>query len=80
MKIINNKQKALQELKRISQRTSSGNNKKIDSIVEEILQEVKIHGDKAIEKYKKSKNSNLDENDKSLLKIAEKIKKLLLGI
>ena len=28
-------------------------------------------------KYKKSKNSNLDEDDKSLLKIAEKIKKLL---
>ena len=28
-------------------------------------------------KYKKSKNSNLDLNDKSLYKIAEKIKKLL---
>ena len=28
-------------------------------------------------KYKKSKNSNLDEDDKSLLKVAEKIKKLL---
>ena len=51
MKIVNNKQKAIQELRRISQRTTSGNNKKIDSIVEEILQEVKIHGDKAVEKY-----------------------------
>ncbi len=53
MKIINNKQKALQELKRISQRTSFGENKKINLLVEEILQEVKIHGDKAIEKYTK---------------------------
>ena len=53
MKIINNKQEALQELKRISQRTSSGNNKKINSIVEDILQEVKIDGDKAVEKYTK---------------------------
>ena len=53
MKIINNKQEALQELKRISQRTSSGNNKKINSVVEDILQEVKIDGDKAVEKYTK---------------------------
>ena len=53
MKIINNKKEALQELKRISQRTSSGNNKKINSIVEDILQEVKIDGDKAVEKYTK---------------------------
>ena len=53
MKIINNKQKAIQELRRISQRTTSENNKKINSIVEEILQEVKINGDKAVEKYTK---------------------------
>ena len=53
MKIINNKQKALKELKRISKRTTSGDNKKINSVVEEILQEVKIHGDKAVEKYTK---------------------------
>jgi len=53
MKIINNKQTALRELKRISQRTTHGNNKKIISIVEEILEEVKIHGDKAVEKYTK---------------------------
>ncbi len=53
MKIIDNKLKALKELKRISQRTSSDDNKKINSIVEEILQEVKLHGDKAIEKYTK---------------------------
>ena len=53
MKIINNKQKAIQELRRISQRTTSENNKKINLIVEEILQEVKNHGDKAVEKYTK---------------------------
>tara|TARA_S200000501_G_scaffold128536_1_gene121450 strand:- start:768 stop:2054 length:1287 start_codon:yes stop_codon:yes gene_type:complete len=51
MKIINNKQRAMKELRRISQRTTSGNNKKINSIVEEILREVKINGDKAVEKY-----------------------------
>ena len=53
MKIINNKRKALEELRRISQRTTAGNNKKIYSIVEDILQEVKIYGDKAVEKYTK---------------------------
>ena len=53
MKIINSKQKALQELRRISQRTISGDNKKINSIVEDILQEVKVHGDIAVEKYTK---------------------------
>ena len=53
MKIINNKKKAIQELKRISQRTASGVNKKIISVVEDILQEVKLHGDKAVEKYTK---------------------------
>ena len=53
MKIINNKKKAIQELKRISQRTTSGNNNKINSIVENILQEVKVNGDKAVEKYTK---------------------------
>ena len=53
MKIINNKQKALKELRRISQRTTAGNNKKINSIVEDILQEVKVHGDIAVEKYTK---------------------------
>mgnify|MGYP007000229826 len=37
MKIINNKQKALEELRRISQRTTAGDNKKINSIVEDIL-------------------------------------------
>ena len=53
MEIINNKKRAIQELRRISQRTTSGNNKKIDSIVQNILQEVKNHGDKAVEKYTK---------------------------
>ena len=53
MKIINNKTEAIEELKRISTRTSSENNNKINTIVEEILQEVKISGDKAVEKYTK---------------------------
>ena len=53
MKIINNKKKAIQELRRISQRTTSGNNKKVTSVVEDILQEVKVYGDKAVEKYTK---------------------------
>ena len=34
MDIINNKQKAIQELRRISQRSTSSNNKKITSTVE----------------------------------------------
>ena len=42
MKIINKKKDAIQELKRISTRTNSENNHKINAIVEEILQEVKI--------------------------------------
>ena len=53
MKIINNKTEAIEELKRISTRTNSENNNKINTIVEEILQEVKISGDKAVEKYTK---------------------------
>jgi len=53
MKIINNKKEAIEELKRISTRTNSDNNNKINSIVEEILEEVKISGDKAVEKYTK---------------------------
>ena len=53
MKIVNNKKDALQELKRISTRTNSENNNKINAIVEEILQEVKNYGDEAVEKYTK---------------------------
>ena len=53
MKIINNKKDAIQELKRISSRTNSENNNKINAIVEEILQEVKTYGDTAVEKYTK---------------------------
>jgi len=53
MKIINNKEEAIQELKRISTRTNSENNNKINSIVEEILHEVKFSGDIAVEKYTK---------------------------
>ena len=53
MKIIKNKKEAIKELKRISTRTNSENNKNINSIVEEILQEVKQLGDKAVQKYTK---------------------------
>ena len=41
MKIINNKEDAIQELNRISNRINSEKNIKINLIVEEILQEVK---------------------------------------
>ena len=51
MKIINNKEEAIQELKRISTRTTSENNNKINAIVEDILQEVKHYGDIAVKKY-----------------------------
>ena len=51
MKIINNKQEAIQELERISTRTNGDNNNKINEIVEKILQEVKTYGDAAVEKY-----------------------------
>ena len=50
MKIINNKKEAIEELKKISTRTNSENNNKINLIVEEILQEVKISGDTAVKK------------------------------
>jgi len=53
MKILNNKKDAIKELKRISTRTNSENNNKINRIVEEIIQEVKISGDIAVEKYTK---------------------------
>ena len=49
MKIISNKQKAIQELKRISERTE--NNNKVNVIVEEILNAVKEEGDEAVERY-----------------------------
>ena len=47
------KKEAIQELKRISNRTNSENNNKINAIVEEILKEVKTYGDLAVEKYTK---------------------------
>jgi len=53
MKIINNKEDAIKELKRISTRTNSENNHHINAIVEEILQDVKNFGDKAVKKYTK---------------------------
>ena len=51
MKIINNKEYAIQELKRIATRTDSENNNKINRSEEEILQEVKNYGDIAVKKY-----------------------------
>ena len=51
MKIINDKKDAIKELKRISSRTNSENNNKINKAVEKILLEVKSNGDEAIEKY-----------------------------
>ena len=53
MKIINNKKEAIEELKRISTRTNSDNNSRVNTIVEEILKEVRISGDIAVEKYTK---------------------------
>ncbi len=53
MKIINNKQTAIHELKRISSRTAIDNNSKINQIVEEILEDVRKNGDLALEKYTK---------------------------
>ncbi len=51
MKIINNKQEAILELKRISTRTNVENNHNINEVVEKILQDVKTYGDEAVEKY-----------------------------
>ena len=53
MKIINDKTEAIEELKRISTRTNSENNSNINAIVEKILQEVRLDGDMAVEKYTK---------------------------
>ena len=53
MKIINNKKEAIQELKRISNRTNFENNNKIIAIVDEILKEVKNNGDIAVKNYTK---------------------------
>ena len=53
MKIINTKKEAIQELRRISTRTNSENNNKINTIVEKILQDVKNSGDLAVGKYTK---------------------------
>ena len=54
MKIINNKKEAIQELKRISNRTNSETNNEISAIVEEILLEVKNYGDIAVENILKN--------------------------
>ena len=51
MNIIDNKQEAIQELERISERTTSESNNKVNLTVEEILDAVKKDGDAAVEKY-----------------------------
>ena len=72
MKIINNKQDAIQELKRISTRTNSENNNKITAKVEEILREVKNYRDIAVRKYTKK----FDGFDPDPMQVsAEQIKK-----
>ena len=75
MKIINNKKEAIEELKRISNRINSDNNNKINTIVEEILQEVKFSGDLAVEKYTK-KFDGFDPNPMQVS--ADQIKNCLL--
>ena len=51
MNILDNKQEAIQELERISERTTSESNNKVNLTVEEILDAVKKDGDAAVEKY-----------------------------
>ena len=68
MKIINKKKEAIEELKRISTRTNSENNNKINRIVEEIIQEVKFSGDIAVEKYTK-KFDGFDPNPMQVLSL-----------
>ena len=68
MKIINKKKEAIEDLKRISTRTNSENNNKINRIVEEIIQEVKISGDIAVEKYTKK----FDGFDPNPMQVSEK--------
>ena len=67
MKIINNKNEVIQELKRISSRTSSENNNKINAIVKEILSEVKPMV--TVEKY----TSEFDGFNPSPMKVAQMI-------
>ena len=74
MKIINNKKEAIEELKRITNRTNSENNNKINEIVAEILQEVKISGDIAVEKYTKK----FDGFNPEPMQVSEKYIKLSL--
>ncbi len=51
MKIIKNYNEAINELSRIEDRTNFENNKDINLLVSNILQEVKRDGDKAVEKF-----------------------------
>ena len=53
MKIINNKNKVINELIRIAERTNLDNNDEINTTVKTILEEVKLDGDLAVKKYTK---------------------------
>ena len=51
MKIVNGSKNAIIELKRISNRINSNKGLQIDSLVRNILNDIKLNGDKAVKKY-----------------------------
>ncbi len=51
MKITDNKNESIKELKRITERTSLDNNDEINSLVKNILQDIKDDGEAALKKY-----------------------------
>ena len=51
MKFLRSKIEVIEELKRISERISLDVNSEINSVVQGILADVKVHGDEAVEKY-----------------------------
>ena len=51
MKITDNKNESIEELKRIADRTSLDNNDQINTVVKTILKDIKVNGDEALKKY-----------------------------
>ena len=51
MKIVHNKNKILNELKRIEDRINLENNEEVNTLVRKILEDVKNQGDEALKKY-----------------------------
>tara|TARA_Y100000589_G_scaffold114356_1_gene108638 strand:+ start:117 stop:1403 length:1287 start_codon:yes stop_codon:yes gene_type:complete len=51
MKITDNKNESIKELKRIEERTNLDNNDEINNVVKTILRDIKNDGDKALRKY-----------------------------